>query len=349
MITTKKTKIFISHKRLQGKATAEAILIKDALDKKKAFDAFMDVREDYIGDFPNVLKNRIKDCDVFVLIFANDSIDYLLDRENWVHKEIHYALNYKDLNNKPVKIIPIAFSNQFKFPQKSDLDDIAEIADFNIFYYDTNDSNCQQKLYNAIGNKSYVNIKKLILFILCIFTIILLSLFMPNHKSNTNSIPYPQIENYVEKMNSITSLEDFVAKASTIQQEYLSWYLEELQKGNRDITLNSAFNEYYLKEWVIRLTILSYVSYTSGDTELKQDANFIQELITKSYDKIPEKYRYPIGLNFSGVEDRRAVFSECLDVVLTFLNECPQLQKLDETQISQLKAAILKISFPLKK
>lgn len=345
MITTKKTKIFISHKRQRGQATAEAILIKDALDKKKAFDAFMDVREDYIGNFPNVLKNRIKDCDVFVLIFANDSIDYLLDRESWVHKEIHYALNYKDLNNKPVKIIPIAFSNQFKFPPKSDLDDIGEITDYNILYYDTNDSNCQQKLYNAIGNNYYVNIKKLILFILCIFTIILLSLFMPNHKSNTNSIPYPQIENYVEKMNSITSLQDFAAKANTIQQEYLSWYLEELQKGNRDITLNSAFNEYYLKEWVIRLSILSHVAYTSKDLELKQDANFIQELVTECYDKIPEKYRYPIGLNFSGVEESRTMLSGCLDVVLTFLNEHPQLIKLDETQTSQLKAAILKTSF----
>ena len=346
MITTKKTKIFISHKRLKGKATTEAILIKDALDKKKSFDAFMDVREDYIGDFPKVLKNKIKDCDVFVLIFANDNTDYLLDKENWVHREIHYALNYKDLNNKPTKIIPIAFSNQFKFPPKSDLDDIGGIADFNIFYYDTNDSNSQQKLYNAIESNYYINIKKLILFILCIFTIIFLSLFMPNHKTNLNSIPYPQIENYVERMNSLTSLQDFVAKASTIQQEYFSWYLEELQKGNKDISLNSDFNEYYLKEWFIRLTILSHLAYTSSDLGLKQDANFIQELITKCYDKIPENLRYPIGLNNSGVEERRTILSECLDTVFTFLNEQPQLKKIDETHISQLKATIIKQSFP---
>lgn len=347
MITTKKTKIFISHKRTEGQATSEAILIKDGLDKKGAFDTFMDVREDYIGDFPTVLKNKIKDCDVFLLIFANDNIDYLLDKNNWVHKEIHYALNYKDLNNKPTKIIPIAFKDKFSFPPKQELDDIANISNYNIFYYNTNDPNIQQRLYKAIGTNHYINIKKLSLLFLFLCIIIALFLILkPKQESHLDIISYPQIEKYVEKMNTLNSLQEFTTNASKIQQEYLAWYLEELNNGNKDISLNNRFNEFYIKEWCIRLTILSYLAYTSGDLSTNQDANLIQKLIIECYNQIPENLRYPIGFRKTGIEEGRSILSECLDKVFAYLNTHPQLKKIDESQIPLLKAAIIKQSFP---
>ena len=81
MITLKKIKVFISHKRTEGQASTEAILIKEALDKKKVYDSFMDVREDYIGNFPTVLQNKIKECDVFIIVFTGDKADYLQDEK----------------------------------------------------------------------------------------------------------------------------------------------------------------------------------------------------------------------------------------------------------------------------
>lgn len=133
MITLKKIKVFISHKRTEGQASTEAILIKEALDKKRVYDSFMDVREDYIGNFPTVLQNKIKECDVFIIVFTGDKADYLQNENNWVHKEIHYALNYKDLQNKPARIIPIVFNNKFKYPDNDTIHDIKDITNYSFF------------------------------------------------------------------------------------------------------------------------------------------------------------------------------------------------------------------------
>lgn len=48
----KQIQAFISHKRINGQASPEAILVKKALDTDVTFNAFMDVREEYIGNSP---------------------------------------------------------------------------------------------------------------------------------------------------------------------------------------------------------------------------------------------------------------------------------------------------------
>lgn len=339
MITFKKIKVFISHKRTEGQASTEAILIKEALDKKKVYDSFMDVREDYIGNFPTVLQTKIKECDVFIIVFTGDKAEYLQDENNWVHKEIHYALSYKDLHNKPARIIPIVFNSKFAYPDSGSIRDIKDITNYSFFYYDTNDSRAQERLYKAIGNYKYVAYKKIcgiflsLLFILMIFAGIIKHL-------DRNELD-PAIKEYIDSMESLNSLQDFSSEANKIQTKYLSWYLTELKYGHKDVALNRDFNEYYLKEWCIRITVLSYLANTSGDISLQQDTDLVNELINYCYDKLPDRLRYPIGLKHKGTESVRNQFSEILDILFESLNTHPQIKEIDKTFIPKFKEAIM--------
>ena len=104
MITFKKIKVFISHKRTEGQASTEAILIKEALDKKKVYDSFMDVREDYIGNFPTVLQNKIKDAGLEQYLSSEywasgaDKNIPEADFDKILQIELEHTMSEKDLN-----------------------------------------------------------------------------------------------------------------------------------------------------------------------------------------------------------------------------------------------------------
>lgn len=131
----KQTQAFISHKRMNGQASPEAILIKNALDTDATFNAFMDVREEYIGQFPNKLREKILSSRVFLLILpTTNDISFLFNKGNWVRKEISIALSINEIKDDSIKIIPIAFNKDFTWPDKNELEEISPIVDYNIFY-----------------------------------------------------------------------------------------------------------------------------------------------------------------------------------------------------------------------
>lgn len=175
--------IFISHKRDNGQASVEARMINDTLDREKKFKVFFDGNEPYLGEFPVKLEEEIRQCKVFILVLRkNQPLDYLKDKNNWVHKEIKTALDVRMYIDKGIKIIPISMDKNIKFPPKDELGEIGQITDFDIIYYDTNDIYASKKLYNAIGypgSSYYVNKRSigalLILIILFIFCYMLIA------------------------------------------------------------------------------------------------------------------------------------------------------------------------------
>ena len=117
----KKQKVFISHKRIEGSASAEAVFLKLLLDKTTFLDAFMDVHEDTLGEFPLVLREKIYQSNSFIFLIPFDgNVSFLNNPDGWVYKEINHA-TYKYMiasgksPQRPFQILPVTFSNKFEW------------------------------------------------------------------------------------------------------------------------------------------------------------------------------------------------------------------------------------------
>lgn len=126
--------IFISYRREDGAIFAEA-LSNNLIEK--GYRVFFDKRELRPGcNFPDELKNNILNSKEFIAIvsdlyFANTKIGINIgESDDWVHKEIKYALKNPNLN-----ILPILISKK-QIDSKSLSEDIREISNRNYFIYD---------------------------------------------------------------------------------------------------------------------------------------------------------------------------------------------------------------------
>lgn len=148
-------RIFISHKRENGDASSDALLIKQILDKRFLFKTFIDIHQDTTGEFPRLLKEKVMNTQTFILLIPyNGDVSFLYDSNGWVYKEVNYALNKYILSadrKDRVQILPITFSNSFEWP--NDIPHgISKICDFDICKLHRNDkpSITQEKLLKAI-------------------------------------------------------------------------------------------------------------------------------------------------------------------------------------------------------
>ena len=201
-----KCSVFISHKRCEGKVSFDASWFEEKLRDRGIYNTFMDVREDYIGNFPKVLSDKIKKSDVFLLVLPSDrDLNYLLDPDNWVHKEIQYALRKKEYDEQSIKIIPVSFKDNVVFPSKKVLGNIADIADYCIIYCDLNDQeNSKKRLYNAIGYKPwqcYLTWRSIVVALFILYSLFFIAGNIVNNK------PYEEVPlHYVETINTLKSL-----------------------------------------------------------------------------------------------------------------------------------------------
>ena len=104
--------IFISYRRVGGDALA--YLLKREL-KDKGYPAFLDVYDLKTGLFDEALLKRIDECIDFVLVLGPGALDRCNDPEDWVRKEVNYALS------KSKNIIPIMLKG-FQWPDEMPAD-----------------------------------------------------------------------------------------------------------------------------------------------------------------------------------------------------------------------------------
>lgn len=157
----KKQKVFISHKRIDGSASAEAVFLKSLLDKNLFLDTFMDIHEDTLGEFPLKLREKIYQSNSFIFLIPFDgNVSFLNNPDGWVYKEIDQA-TYKymiasgESQKKAFQILPITFSNRFEWP--SDLPkSISIISQFDICKLNLNDKPAviKNKLKRALHNQA---------------------------------------------------------------------------------------------------------------------------------------------------------------------------------------------------
>ena len=176
-IFVKKQKVFISHKRIDGTASAEAVLLKEFLDSNRYLDVFMDVHEDTLGEFPSFLQKKINDSDIFVFLIPSDgNVSFLYNKDGWVYKEINsattkYLMALGNTNTKPIQLLPITFGKSFyKLPD--DLPkSISTIADMKLCRLSLNDKMeiTQKKLAKELNIQPRNRINKFGVLIFCLF------------------------------------------------------------------------------------------------------------------------------------------------------------------------------------
>lgn len=104
-------RIFISHRRIEGKVSSTARMIANLLRKSIYNYVFLDVDEDYAAQFPDKLKDEIQKCDICILVLPdNGDLSFLYDPNNWVRKEIECAIHNKK------SILPITTGQNFQWP-----------------------------------------------------------------------------------------------------------------------------------------------------------------------------------------------------------------------------------------
>ena len=100
--------VFISYRREGGEYTAK--MIRDKL-KEKGYRVFFDVESLRSGEFNTKLYSVIDGCKDFLLILSPGSLDRCDNEDDWVRREIEYALK------KGKNIVPVLLRG-FQFPDQ---------------------------------------------------------------------------------------------------------------------------------------------------------------------------------------------------------------------------------------
>lgn len=98
--------IFISYRRDGGEVTAR--ILRDSLTER-GYNVFFDVESLRSGAFNTKIYSVIDECKDFILILSPNALDRCRNADDWVRREVEYALEKKK------NVIPILLRN-FEFP-----------------------------------------------------------------------------------------------------------------------------------------------------------------------------------------------------------------------------------------
>ena len=101
--------IFISYRRDTGSMMAR--LVYDRITIQKRWHVFLDVEELAAGDFRRAIQEKMRSCDIFILILSKNSLDRCSDPQDNVRLEIETA------REENLAIIPV-MTEDFEWPQK---------------------------------------------------------------------------------------------------------------------------------------------------------------------------------------------------------------------------------------
>ena len=133
--------IFISYRRDTGSTLARLVYDRFRIEKK--WNAFLDVEELAAGDFRKAIREKMRSCDVFVLILSKNSLDRCSDSQDNVRQEIEVA------RQENLAIIPIT-SEDFEWPRNMP-EGLEYIKDYNaIPYIQVYSESCFNRLYDFI-------------------------------------------------------------------------------------------------------------------------------------------------------------------------------------------------------
>lgn len=199
----KKQKVFISHKRIDGGVSVDAVLLKRMLEKNQSLDIYMDIQEKSSGEFPSMINDEIRKSNSFIFLIPFDGdVSFLKEPDGWEYKEISDAIFKYEImpiksGRKSFQILPVTFSNSFEWPD--DLPrDISKIRRFDIRKLNLNDRTevIQKKLSRALYNKTHRSINWWVVAIISILVALIVlfcirSIFnMQEYRMNENRVTF---------------------------------------------------------------------------------------------------------------------------------------------------------------
>ena len=140
----KKQGIFISYRRDTGSMMSR--MIYDRLRLEKGYHCFLDVQELKAGNFREKIKQKMSECDIFILVLSRNALDRCSNPEDNVRREIETA---KEMG---LTFIP-AMSDDFIWPEKMP-EGLEYIKDINaIPYMQVYSESFFERLYTFIESK----------------------------------------------------------------------------------------------------------------------------------------------------------------------------------------------------
>lgn len=329
----KKYDIFISYRRKGGYDTAKHL--SDLLTRD-GYRVSFDIDTLRSGDFDTQLYERIDLCKDFILIvdkqaFDRTIIDKIPREKDWLRCELAYALE------KGKNIIPIFLSGVKEFPDGLP-DDISGVTkkngpEYNRYYF----NDFYREFKKRFLHKK-TPIKKILVYIIAVILFIV-GIVIIKPLTPSNGYKYKESNEFVENINKWNSLKSFKDNAGNEGQKYMTWYLKNVNK--KDIAQNKEFGEVYLKYFVIKPLILTYVAFSTSDLEAEQDVSFINGLIDYCYKAIPDNHKNALSFNANKEEERIKLLKADLDICIQQLQKRNDLTKLQDDYIPLLKATII--------
>ena len=102
--------IFISYRRSTGSTFAR--MIYDRLRFEMKYQCFLDVKELDAGNFRKQIREKMDDCDIFLLVLSKDALDRCSEPNDNVLQEILAA------KEKQLSIIPVT-AVDFEWPRNA--------------------------------------------------------------------------------------------------------------------------------------------------------------------------------------------------------------------------------------
>lgn len=237
--------IFISYRRTGGKEIARPL--KQAFTSK-GYKVFLDFDELKDGIFNDKIFDAINDTPIFMVVLSEHSLDRCLEEDDWVRKEIEYAIS------KSKHIIPINPDKQFKsFPEglpKELIDNLGQhqfsVVDTEQLFEDSINKIIKDRIEPIIGRKSYR--KRFVGFVsLCVIVVIigLLSLFTHKNNADYEGFTKTQIQLIKADIKSLSSQELlnkgdsilYLSSGDSVAQKVAVRYFEESAKAGNVIAM----------------------------------------------------------------------------------------------------------------
>ena len=205
----KRFDIFICYRRDGADFLADNI--KKYL-QKRGYRTFIDYKDMNRGNYAIQIKNYIKNCKDFIVIVPSNGVEKFYNEDDWVRKEIRYALDFKK------NIIPVfmkGFDTSVELP-----DDIKKF----IYYSGVNDVDSEHFDQTIIKITKYMKSKPIILYTKLIIVIALMfillyfnTIFQKSFDSNISNITIESsIYSELDKSTPEVSMDNFNGQTNIV-------------------------------------------------------------------------------------------------------------------------------------
>lgn len=225
--------IFISYRRSSFE-TANLIATKLTMS---GYSVFFDLETLRSGKFNEKLLEVIDGCKDFILILPPNALDRCVDEEDWVRREVEYAIQ------KGKNIIPVMLRG-FEWPEESEMPPLMrELPNYNALsatdpnLFLDNIERLKNKFLLSRAGFSWRRYKRLILFALLVVTLIAGYMLYKRYRNITTFSKYSK-ECSITMLNEFSKMNHNVSVAKNVYERWETFLSDASKYGQKDASNN---------------------------------------------------------------------------------------------------------------